>query len=69
MDGIATEGRVRELLAHLDDRAREIVEMRFLEDVPQPEIATRLQLPRTEVARILRTALGALYERVERQDA
>jgi RNA polymerase sigma-B factor len=49
-----------ELLASLDPREREIVRLRFGEDLSQSEIARRLDISQSQTSRILTVALGKL---------
>jgi RNA polymerase sigma-B factor len=45
------------LLAHLPDRERVILEMRFVEELKQEEIAERLGISQMHVSRLIRSAL------------
>jgi len=47
-------------LAHLPERSREVVRLRFYEDLSQIEIARRLEISQMHVSRILRDALTRL---------
>jgi RNA polymerase sigma-B factor len=49
----------------LDPRDRELVRLRFEEDLTQRDIAERVGLSQMHVSRLLRDALGALAERLE----
>jgi RNA polymerase sigma-B factor len=51
----------------LDDRAREVVRLRYGEDLLQREIAERVGCSQMHVSRILREAVSALSERAARQ--
>ena len=50
----------RRLLEHLDDREREIVELRFYDELTQQEIADRVGVSQMHVSRLLRGALEEL---------
>jgi RNA polymerase sigma-B factor len=58
----ACEGRalVEELLASLDPREREVVRLRFGEDLSQSEIARRLSISQSQTSRVLTAALEKL---------
>jgi RNA polymerase sigma-B factor len=45
----------------LDDRAREILRLRFKEDLLQSEIAERVGCSQMHVSRIIRSSLERLY--------
>ncbi len=49
----------------LTDRDREIIHMRFFEDLTQSEIATRMGISQMQVSRILRAALKTARENLE----
>jgi RNA polymerase sigma-B factor len=49
----------------LDPRDRELVRLRFEEDLTQRDIAERVGLSQMHVSRLLRDALGALAERLD----
>ncbi|GEM_PF-539959 len=55
---------VRTLLASLDQLQRNVVALRYLDDVPTGEIATRLGVPAPQVDRILENALQRLRQTV-----
>lgn len=50
--------------AELPERDREIVHMRFFEDLTQSEIAERVGISQMQVSRVLRAALSAARERL-----
>ena len=52
---------IAQLTAILDDRAREILRLRFEEDLLQSEIAERVGCSQMHVSRIIRTSLERLY--------
>ncbi len=58
---------VMRLLGSLDGREREVIELRFFEDLGQPEIAERLGLSQSYVSRLIRRILGAMREELEAQ--
>jgi RNA polymerase sigma-B factor len=47
----------------LDDRAKEVLRLRYQEDLLQREIAERVGCSQMHVSRILREAVSALSER------
>jgi RNA polymerase sigma-B factor len=51
----------------LDDRAKEVIRLRYQEDLLQREIAERVGCSQMHVSRILREAVSALAERATRQ--
>jgi RNA polymerase sigma-B factor len=53
---------VRGLLDALEPRERAVVEMRFFEEMPQPEIAERLGLSQSYVSRLIRRVLIAMRD-------
>ena len=56
---------VRAALQMLDERDRQVIEMRFGEELTQGEIARRIGLSQMQVSRILRSVLHDLNDRVE----
>jgi RNA polymerase sigma-B factor len=52
---------IEQLTAILDDRAREILRLRFGEDLLQSEIAARVGCSQMHVSRIIRSSLDRLY--------
>jgi RNA polymerase sigma-B factor len=58
-DRIAVEA----VLPTLDDREREILHLRFVDDLPQAMIAARIGCSQMHVSRLLRTTLVRLRER------
>jgi RNA polymerase sigma-B factor len=52
---------IEQLTAILDDRAREILRLRFEEDMLQSEIAARVGCSQMHVSRIIRSSLERLY--------
>lgn len=53
---------LRHVLLRLDGREQEILRMRFIEDIPQTEIAARLGCSQMQVSRLLRRTLDRLRE-------
>jgi RNA polymerase sigma-B factor len=51
---------VSQAMRHLPAREREIVRLRFVEDMTQSEIASELGISQMHVSRLLRSALDAL---------
>jgi RNA polymerase sigma-B factor len=60
-DRIVVEG----VLPSLDDREREVLRLRFVEDLPQAKIAARIGCSQMHVSRLLRTTLSRVRERAE----
>ena len=56
---------LEEALPGLDDRDREVLRLRFAEDLTQTEIAERIGCSQMQVSRILRRTLDELRRRVE----
>lgn len=54
---------VRALMAQLPVREREVVFLRYFEDLTQAEIAARVGMSQVHVSRVLRQALGRLRQR------
>jgi RNA polymerase sigma-B factor len=54
-------------LRHLPRREREVVFLRFSEDLPQTEIAQRIGVSQMHVSRLLRSALNRLRELTEEE--
>jgi RNA polymerase sigma-B factor len=52
-------------LAHLPDREREILRMRFEEGLPQTQIADRIGLSQMHVSRLIRRSLATMREELE----
>jgi RNA polymerase sigma-B factor len=52
----------------LDDRQKEILHMRFFEDLTQSEIADRIGVSQMQVSRILRAALKTARENLEPEE-
>ena len=52
---------IEQLMSILDDRAREILRLRFGEDLLQSEIAARVGCSQMHVSRIIRSSLERLY--------
>src|SRR5215213_6919709 len=52
---------LEQLMSILDDRAREILRLRFGEDLLQSEIAARVGCSQMHVSRIIRSSLERLY--------
>jgi RNA polymerase sigma-B factor len=53
---------VETILPSLDAREREVLRLRFVEDLPQSEIATRIGCSQMHVSRLLRTTLERMRE-------
>lgn len=63
--GVEVRLLVEGLLSTLDERERAVIELRFFEDLGQPEIAERLGLSQSYVSRLIRRILGSLREAFE----
>jgi RNA polymerase sigma-B factor len=63
-DHVDRQDLVRELLQGLPERDRRIIEMRFFEDMTQPEIAERVGVSQSYLSRVLRRTLGDLREQI-----
>ena len=61
-DRIAMEA----VLPSLDEREREVLRLRFVEELPQTEIALRVGCSQMHISRLLRRALDKLREEAER---
>jgi RNA polymerase sigma-B factor len=61
------EGRIAldAALPFLEEREREVLRLRFVEDMTQSQIAERIGHSQMHVSRILRRALGRIRERIE----
>ncbi len=59
-DGAENRATVDQLLRHLSHREREIVRLRFEEDLTQAEIGARVGLSQMHISRVLRDALEKL---------
>ncbi len=58
---VEAEATLEQLTSILDDRAREILHLRFSEDLLQSEIAERVGCSQMHVSRIIRSSLERLY--------
>jgi RNA polymerase sigma-B factor len=67
-DGVNARLALGPALEALDDRERLVVELRFVEDLSQSEIAARLGLSQMHVSRLLRRALMRLEHRLHRDE-
>ena len=52
-------------LAHLPPREREILRMRFEEELPQTQIAERVGLSQMHVSRLIRKALATMRDELD----
>jgi RNA polymerase sigma-B factor len=59
---------VQRLLEALDAREREVIVLRFYEEMGQPEIAQRLGLSQSYVSRLIRRILSSMRTELERVD-
>jgi RNA polymerase sigma-B factor len=60
---------LRSLRGLLDPREREVLHLRFVEDLTQTQIAERVSCSQMQVSRILRRSLDRLSEHAERAEA
>jgi RNA polymerase sigma-B factor len=60
-DQVEAGATIEQLTAILDERAREILRLRFEEDLLQSEIAERVGCSQMHVSRIIRSSLEKLY--------
>jgi RNA polymerase sigma-B factor len=58
---------IEQMSGALDDRAREVVRLRYSEDLLQREIAERVGCSQMHVSRILRDAVAVLADQANRQ--
>ncbi|MDQ3572660.1 MAG: sigma-70 family RNA polymerase sigma factor [Actinomycetota bacterium] len=58
-----------ESCAQLEDRERQVLEMRFVEDLNQYEICERIGISQMQVSRLMRRALAKLLEAVQGDEA
>jgi RNA polymerase sigma-B factor len=56
---------VETVLPSLDERQREVLKLRFVDDLPQSQIAARIGCSQMHVSRLLRSTLGKLREEAE----
>jgi RNA polymerase sigma-B factor len=56
---------IRTAAAHLPERERQVLALRFIEDLPQTEIAHRIGVSQMQVSRILRKAVASLSSMVD----
>jgi RNA polymerase sigma-B factor len=56
---------VEAVLPSLDDREREVLRLRFIEDLPQSQIASRIGCSQMHVSRLLHATLGRLRDEAE----
>jgi RNA polymerase sigma-B factor len=57
------------VLPSLDQREREVLRLRFVEELPQTEIARRIGCSQMHISRLLRRSLDKLREEAEREPA
>lgn len=57
---------VESVLPSLEPREREVLRLRFVEELPQTEIASRVGCSQMQISRLLRRALDRLREEAER---
>lgn len=69
MTDVEREIDVAQLLEGLDERDRQIIELRFVERRSQQEIADRLGVSQSYLSRLLRQTLATLREQVEDRSA
>ncbi len=69
MDDVELQMDIEDLLAGLDERDREIIQLRFVERLSQQEIADRLGVSQSYLSRLLRRTLATLREDIEARQA
>ncbi len=69
MDDVELQMDIEDLLDGLDERDREIVQLRFVERLSQQEIADRLGVSQSYLSRLLRRTLATLREDIEARQA
>jgi RNA polymerase sigma-B factor len=60
---------IRAAAARLPERERQVLALRFIEDLPQTEIAERIGVSQMQVSRILRKAVDSLSSMVDGESA
>jgi RNA polymerase sigma-B factor len=63
LDAVEADSAAQDLLDRLGHRYREVLRLRFIEDLTQSEIGDRLGISQMQVSRLLREALERLHER------
>ena len=64
--GVEDDLVLREAMARLDERSRQVIELRFFQRLGQEEIAERIGVSQSYLSRLLRKILGELREDLER---
>lgn len=64
-ESVDSEIVVRNLLARLPARERAVIQMRFFDNMTQPEIAERMGVSQSYLSRIIRKTLAGLRDEVE----
>jgi RNA polymerase sigma-B factor len=64
-DSVDARQSLRAALPGLDDREAQVLRLRFVDDLPQVEIAKRVGCSQMQISRILRTALEGLREQMQ----
>ena len=57
---VETRQLVEQAMAHLTPRERQIMALRFIEELPQTEVAERLGISQMHVSRLQRAAIDTL---------
>jgi len=60
LDRVEDDVTVQRLMSHLDEREREILRLRFQEDMTQAEIGERLGVSQMHVSRLIRRSIATL---------
>jgi RNA polymerase sigma-B factor len=68
-DGVLRRDTLERAIRRLPARERQIVALRFLDDLTQSEIATRMEISQMHVSRLLRASLDQLREELRTIDA
>jgi RNA polymerase sigma-B factor len=68
-DGVLRRDTLERAIRRLPARERQIVALRFLDDLTQSEIAARMEISQMHVSRLLRASLDQLREELRSIDA
>jgi RNA polymerase sigma-B factor len=68
-DGVLRRDTLERAIRRLPARERQIVALRFLDDLTQSEIAARMEISQMHVSRLLRASLDQLREELQAIDA
>ncbi len=65
LDRVEMRSLLEQAMAHLNPREREIMALRFIEELPQTEVAKRLGISQMHVSRLQRAAVDHLRRQME----